>query len=39
MIRKAIKEDSKDIALLIIKCWQSAYKGLIDDDFLKKYVS
>lgn len=34
MIRKAIKEDSKDIALLVIKGWQSAYKGLIDDDFL-----
>jgi len=34
MIRKARKEDSKDISLLVIKGWQSAYKGLIDDNFL-----
>lgn len=34
MIRKAKKEDSKEISELVIRGWQSAYKGLIDDDFL-----
>lgn len=34
MIRKAIEEDSKEIALLIIRSWKKAYRGLIPDDFL-----
>ena len=34
MIRKAIKEDSYNIANLIVASWQTAYKGLIDDNYL-----
>ena len=34
MIRKAIKEDSYNIAKLIVSSWQTAYKGLIDDNYL-----
>lgn len=34
MIRKATSSDSKDIAKLIVYGWQTAYKGLIDMDFL-----
>jgi len=34
MIRKAIKEDSYNIAKLIVSGWQTAYKGLIADSFL-----
>lgn len=34
MIRKAIKSDSYSIAKLIVSGWQTAYKGLIDDEFL-----
>ena len=34
MIRKATQNDSKEIALLIIKCWRAAYRGLIADDYL-----
>lgn len=34
MIRKAIKEDSYSVAKLIVSGWQTAYKGLINDNFL-----
>lgn len=34
MIRKAKIEDSNNIAKLIIKGWQTAYKGLINQGFL-----
>lgn len=34
MIRRAIKEDSYSIAKLIVSGWQTAYKGLIDDNYL-----
>lgn len=34
MIRQAIKEDSYNIAKLIVASWQTAYKGLIDDNCL-----
>lgn len=34
MIRKAVKEDSYNIAKLIVESWQTAYKGLIDDNYL-----
>ena len=34
MIRQANKLDSYNIAKLIIAGWQTAYKGLIDDNFL-----
>ena len=33
-IRKAIKEDSYNIAKLIVESWQTAYKGLINDNYL-----
>ena len=35
MIRKALKDDSLNIAKLIISGWQTAYKGLIDENALK----
>ena len=35
MIRKAKIEDSNNIAKLIIKGWQTAYKGLINQEFFK----
>ena len=34
MIRKAIRDDSYNIAKLIVSGWQTAYKGLIEDKFL-----
>lgn len=34
MIRQAISSDAINIAKLIISGWQTAYKGLIDDNFL-----
>lgn len=34
MIRQAIKEDAPNISKLIISSWQTAYKGLIDDNYL-----
>ena len=34
MIRRAIKEDSYNIAKLIVESWQTAYKGLINDNYL-----
>ena len=34
MIRQAVKEDSYSIAKLIVESWQTAYKGLIDDNYL-----
>jgi Acetyltransferases len=44
-IRKALPEDARDYAHCRISCWQSAYKGIIDDEYLsamsveeKKYV-
>lgn len=35
MIRQAIEKDAIQIAELIVKGWQTAYKGLIDETFLK----
>jgi len=35
MIRKAVKADGYNIAKLLVSGWQTAYKGLIDDAFLK----
>ena len=34
MIRQATINDAKAIAKLIVSSWQTAYKGLIDDEFL-----
>ena len=34
MIRKAVKEDSYNVAKLIVSGWQTAYRGLIDDTYL-----
>lgn len=34
MIRRAIESDNYNISKLIISGWQTAYKGLIDDNFL-----
>ena len=34
MIRKAKIEDSNSIANLILRGWQTAYKGLINQEFL-----
>ena len=34
MIRQAKVEDAKEIASIVNRSWQTAYKGLIDDDFL-----
>jgi len=34
LIRKAIKEDSYNIAKLIVLSWQTAYKGLLEDNYL-----
>ncbi len=34
MIRKAVKSDGYNIAKLIVSGWQTAYKGLVDDEFL-----
>lgn len=34
MIRDAVKEDSKVLASLIVRGWQNAYRGIIDDIFL-----
>ena len=34
MIRKALENDSKEIASLIIRGWKTAYRGLITDDYL-----
>ena len=34
MIRKAILSDAKNIAILIVSGWQTAYKGLINQNFL-----
>lgn len=35
-IRKAVNEHIKDIAILNITNWRSAYKGLLSDDFLSQ---
>lgn len=34
-IEKPKKEDSKELARLVISAWREAYKGLIDADYLK----
>ena len=34
MIRKAVLDDAKFIAKIIIKSWQTAYRGIIDDNYL-----
>jgi len=34
-IRKALPEDAHDYAMCHISCWQSAYKGIVPDDFLQ----
>ena len=33
-IRKALPEDAYDYAMCHISCWQSAYKGIVSDEFL-----
>ena len=43
-IRKAVPEDANDYAACVISCWQSAYRGIVPDDYLnnmsaKKIVS
>ena len=35
MTRNAVKEDSKVISLLVVRGWKDAYKGLVDESFLK----
>ena len=37
-IRKALQEDAKDYALCHIYCWQTAYKGIVPDDFLENML-
>jgi len=34
MVRKSTENDNYNIAKLLISGWQTAYKGLIDDEFL-----
>ncbi len=36
-IKKAIFNDVNSIVDIKIDGWQTAYKGIIDDDFLRKY--
>lgn len=34
IIRKALPEDAYDYAMCGISCWQSAYKGIVPDEYL-----
>ena len=34
IIRKALPEDAYNYAMCHISCWQSAYKGIVSDEFL-----
>ena len=34
IIRKAIKDDARQIAEILVEDWQIAYRGIIDDDYL-----
>jgi len=33
-IRKAAQENANDYAACVISCWQSAYRGIVPDDYL-----
>lgn len=35
IIRKALPEDAYNYTICHISCWQSAYKGIVPDEFLK----
>ena len=37
-IRKAIAEDAYDLAFCHISSWQSAYKGIVPDEYLEKML-
>ena len=37
-IRKALPEDAHDYAVCHISCWQSAYKGIVSDEFLSNML-
>ena len=37
VIRKAEKEDVRQIAEICVEDWQKAYRGIIDDDFVDSY--
>ena len=37
-IRKALPEDDYDYADCVISCWQTAYKGIVSDDFLNSML-
>ncbi len=34
VIRKAVKEDARQIAEILVEDWKSAYRGIIDSEFL-----
>jgi ribosomal protein S18 acetylase RimI-like enzyme len=38
-IRKAIPEDAYDYTVCLISCWQSAYKGIVPDEFLNNMLT
>ena len=38
IIRKALSEDACSLADCDISCWQSAYKGIVPDEFLEKML-
>ena len=38
IIRNALSEDACSLADCHISCWQSAYKGIVPDDFLEKML-
>jgi len=38
-IRKAMSEDAYDYAVCHISCWQSAYKGIVPDEFLENMLA
>ncbi len=37
-IRKALPEDAYDYTVCLISCWQSAYKGIVPDEFLENML-
>jgi ribosomal protein S18 acetylase RimI-like enzyme len=39
MIRKALPEDAYDYAICGISCWQSAYKGIVPDEYLTNMLT
>ena len=34
IIRRAMQNDARQIAEIIVEDWKNAYRGIIDDDFL-----